>query len=333
MAFRTGAEIINAELSRRHRGPKYFARSGQATWLGVFKDPYGNSIGPWSTKIDRKYSSAIPTAAPWVIEDYAKMGQGPVFLDGSGMSEEDYTYMLHWLENEGCSGIINHMINNGIDIRKTPIEFMRYTPRNSGTIRINTKSETSVKGLYAAGDCGRGIGSMVGAATHGWIAGENATIYAQSTELSRIDRAKDFIRNKKKLIAEIQNRDEGASWKEVNIALQQIMQDYSGFAYGADGICSGSMLEAGLTYVRRLKEKALKTMKVNNQHELMHCLEALNLIDLGEISFIAAIERKETRGQFKRADYPFKDPGLNTKQLVARRENNKIITFWREIAS
>ena len=35
MAYRAGAELANLELTMRWAGPKYFARCGKATWVGV----------------------------------------------------------------------------------------------------------------------------------------------------------------------------------------------------------------------------------------------------------------------------------------------------------
>ncbi len=70
-------------------------------------------------------------------------------------------------------------------------------------------------------------------------------------------------------------------------------------------------------------------MIASNQHELMHCLEVLNLLDLGELVFIASLERKETRGGFIRTDYPFTNPLMNNKSLICKRQNNSPVAEWR----
>ena len=67
------------------------------------------------------------------------------------------------------------------------------------------------------------------------------------------------------------------------------MYDYAG------SVRSETLLKAGLSYLQKLKRKVQTTLMARNQHDLMHCLEVLNLIDLGELVFIAAKERKETR--------------------------------------
>src|ERR1700758_4591701 len=37
-AYRAGAALVNVEIPNTHAGPKYFARCGKATWIGVLKD-------------------------------------------------------------------------------------------------------------------------------------------------------------------------------------------------------------------------------------------------------------------------------------------------------
>ncbi len=117
-------------------------------------------------------------------------------------------------------------------------------------------------------------------------------------------------------------RQSGPAWREVNIALQQILSDYAG------NVRSAVLLEAGLSHLRRVKKKAQATMIARNQHELMRGLETLNLLDLGELVFIAALERKETRGLNIRTDYPFTNPLLD-KHLIVKMVNNKPVTEWK----
>jgi succinate dehydrogenase/fumarate reductase flavoprotein subunit len=180
-----------------------------------------------------------------------------------------------------------------------------------------------VKGLYVAGD--ESISGISQAAVSGWIAGENAAKYSKEVSPPTIERTKAKIKEKKDLINQIRSREIGPNWKEVNIALQQIMMDYAGT------VRSETLLEAGLSYLLRLKKKACSTMKAVNQHEMARCLEVLNLLDLGELIFITAIERKETRGPHVRTDCPFTNPLLNNKLLFIKKVDEKPLTGWKEV--
>jgi len=322
MAYRVGAELENMEVLGHHAGPRYFSRAGQGTWIGVVKDPQDKPVGPFLTKPDRRYSDIIVEVRKELFSDYEKSGRGPLYMDCRGISDKDMKYMMHWLKHEGNTSLIDYLNEEDIDIRKNAIEFMTYGTDCKGRIRCNAKAETSLAGLYAAGD--ETIGGISAAATFGWVAGDNAAGYAKEAKSPGLDnKAKTKIEEKERLLNEIRGREIGPDWKEVNIALQQIMNDYAGT------LRSEVLLEAGLSHLRRLKDKAHATMTAKNQHELMRSLETLNLLDLGELVFVAAGERKETRGSHVRIDYPFTNPLLN-KLLVVKKAADKPATEWRE---
>lgn len=321
MAYRFGAELVDMEMSYRHAGPKYLARIGKATWVGVLRDPQGKPAGPFLSEPSRKYGDVAGDVYQTLFEDYAKSGRGPVYMDCTGISDDDYEYMVHWLKNEGNTALLSHLAEEGIDPRKHPVEFQTFGWTHTGGVYFDEKSETSVKGLYAAGDeFGSGIS---GAAVFGRIAGENAAGYAKGVELP--PRNPDEIEDRKKLLEDIRGREVGPGWKEANIALQQVMQDHAG------SVRSESMLRSGLNYVRRLKEKARTTMVARNQHELMRCVEVLDLLDLGELVFVAANDRKETRGTHVRADFPFTNPLLGEGLHVIKKAGGTAVTDWKEI--
>jgi len=322
MAYRVGAELVLLEIPMPWAGPKYFARCGKGTWVGVFRDPQGKAIGSIVTKPDKRYGDITADLYPALFEDYARSGKGPVYMDCEGISDKDFDYMIHYLKQEGNIAFLNHLEEQGIDVRKHPVEFTTYERAPKGGVYYNKKGETSVEGLYAAGD--EIFGGISNAATFGWIAGENAAIHAKEVQPLDMGKVNDIIEEKKNLLSEVRGRKIGASWKEVNIALQQIMHDYAG------AVRSETMLHAGLSYLRRLKQNAFTTMMAENQHELMHCLEVLNLLDIGELVFVAAIERRETRGTHVRPDHPFTNP-LMDKLLVVKSLNGEMVTGWKEI--
>lgn len=324
MAYRAGAELQNVEMRMQHAGPKYYARFGQATWIGVFRDPDDKPIGPFVTKPERLYGDITPEVNKNIFLEYAQSGRGPVYMDGRGMSREDLDYMMYWLPHEGNTPLINHMEEDGIDFLKHPVEFMTYDHGSGGRIVANEKGETSLKGLYAIGDeLANGVSN---ASVFGWISGENATRYARQTETADIKIINETVDEKRGLLQDICKRKNGPDWKEVNVALQQIMSDYAG------ALRTEALLDMGLFHLRRMKQKALLGMVAGNQHELGRSLEVLNMIDMGELVFICSKERKETRGLFNRPDYPLTNPRLNNKVLFIKKSDQKPILEWRKKA-
>ena len=214
------------------------------------------------------------------------------------------------------------MEEQGIDLRENPVEFMTYEMTTRGGIHFNGRGETSVPGLYAAGDEYFGGGSC--AATIGWLAGESAAHFAKSGDHSVSDGPTPQIEQEKALLEGMRNRTQGATWQEVNIALQQVMVDYAGT------LRYGSMLDAGYRHLHRIREQANNLLMAINPHELMHCLEVLNLLNIGELVFAGIRERKESREKFARMDYPFKNPLFDGKRLIYKKGEDGPVIEWKK---
>ena len=319
MAYRSGAELQNLEMPQRHIGPKYFARFGQATWIGVVKDWYGKPAGTFVSKPDRRYGDMICEVNKLAPEQYTKTGKGPLYMDCTDITAADYKYMMHWMENEGYPAMTEYMEAEGIDFRKHPIEFATYSLRGGGLIVANEKAETSLKGLYAAGD--EAFGDISAAATFGYIGGENAAKYIQNVKQATISKDNQIIKDTQRLIDDIRGHEDGPDWEETNIALQQTMLDYVG------KVRNESLLKQGLQHLRRIKQKTRNTLMAKNPHEVARCLEVLNMLEIGELTFLMALNRKETRGLHVRPDYPFTDPTLNQAHIIRKIKGENILDW------
>lgn len=328
MAFRAGAKLINMELPNTHAGPKYLARCGKATWIGVYKDPYGKPVGPFVEKPSKELGDITADVWNTVFTDYHKSGKGPVYIDCTEISEDDLQYMIWGLKHEGNTAMLNYMAEEGIDLRRHVVEFMKYEPNLIGSrgIEIDTRAETNIKGLYSAGDeVGNFRADIAGAATYGWIAGRSAAERAKEIKGFHDAENNELVKERIKFYTEITERNIGPSWKEANLALQQIMNDYAGIT-----VRSETLLKAGLKYLRDLKRKVTNTIMAVDSHNLMRTLEVMDLIDCGEVIFLTAMERKETRGLHVRSDFPFTNPLLQDKFLTIRQEKGEIKLEWRD---
>lgn len=324
MAYRAGAELANIEIPLVRCGPVYFARAGKATWAGVLRDPQGRPVGPFVTEPSNKYGDPVVDVYQDIFQDYKKTGNGPVYMDCKGLSDEEINLMYYWLENEGNVALLDHLRNEGVDPREKPVEFRTYQyelfPR--GGIHYDDNGATSLPGLYAAGD--EFFGGISGAAVFGRRAGESAAAYSSQGGLPDTAPLEEQISSFRETVESIRNRKSGAGWKEANICLQQIMYDFTGEAR------SETLLDAGLFALRRLKQKVSRELVAANPHELCRCMEVFNLIDVGELVFLAAKERKETRGKHYRTDYPFTNP-LLSKLLIVKKTNGQPCLAWKPV--
>ncbi|MFC1902737.1 FAD-binding protein [Chloroflexota bacterium] len=320
MAYRAGAELVNMELEVIRCGPKYLSRAGKASFIGVCRDVDERPVGPFVTKPDIKHGDPIVDVYQGIFAEYARQGKGPIYMDCKGITDEEHGYMVHWMANEGLRSWMDEMKKEGLDFRKNSFEFWTYELFPRGGILYNEMTETSLSGLYAAGD--EFFSSISGAAVFGWIAGENAASYVRNVSSASLYEVEQYVGERVEFLNDILARLNGAEWLESNIALQQLMNDYCGT------LRSEKTLTAGLLYLRRLKDKVHKTLMARNQHELMRCIEVLNLVDLGELVMMGALERKESRGEHRRSDYPFTNRLLE-KLLAIRMKDGHPALEWK----
>lgn len=322
MAMRVGADLVNLEFTGRWAGPKYYARSGKATWIGVLREPSGKPIGPFITEPNKVFGDVTSDAYPGVFEDYMKSGRGPVFMDCRGAPKEDIEYMKHWLINEGNTGLLTYMAEENIDPLKDQVEFRTYEPMLRGGLWFSNQSRTSVNGLYAAGD--EYPGGMAKAAVWGWIAGETMAGDIKPVDFNNPQNTREQVTEKVRNIDDILQRKVGATWEEANLALQEVMSDYVGSTR------SEGLLDQAKRNLSFIKEKATETLKAKNGHELMRCMEVQSLIEVGEAVVYAAKQRKETRRTHNRTDYPFSNPLLDQELLVTKRDG-EFASTWKNI--
>jgi succinate dehydrogenase/fumarate reductase flavoprotein subunit len=321
MLYRAGGELVDMEFTGQWAGPKYFSRAGKATWIGVLTGPDDKPVGPFIKKPNKVYGDITSDIWTTVFDEYMQSGKGPVYMNLRGASNADLEYMLYWLRHEGNQGLLDHMSDEGIDVRKNPVEFRTYEIGVKGGVRFNVNGESSLKGLFSAGD--EFHGAMANAVIWGWIAGENAARYVKTADYTDLQRQSATINDRISVVEAMLSRTEGATWKEANTALQQLMSEYAG------PVRSESLLDQGLRNLGRLREKVNQTLMAGNGHEVGRCLEVFSLLDVGEMVMLTAKERKETRAKHNRPDYPFTNPLLD-KSLVIKKEAGKAVLQWKQ---
>ena len=328
-AWRIGATMVNMEFPNRHAGPKFFARAGKSTWIGLYRRPTGDLLGPFVDKATREVGDITCDVWNSAYTDVLMDGSGPAYIDCSQTSREDLDFMREGMISEGLTGLLNYMDEKGIDPARHAVEFMQYEPHIIGRgLQIDEHAETSIPGLYAAGDMvGNFRGDIAGAAVYGWIAGEHAATHNQRDIAADMEQSL-WVQERVAFYSQFMERDHGAHWKEANLALQQIMNDYA--AAGPHRVRSASLLKAGLKYLADLRTYAEKELFATNSHLLMRTIEIFDLMDNACILMHSALERKESRGMHQRVDFPFTNPLLANKFLMVRQENGHVITEWRQ---
>ncbi len=329
-AWRCGAYLVNMEKTYRHAGPRFLARCGKATWIGVYRYPDGRPVGPFVTEPNVETGDITSDVWSSAFTDLKMSGQGPAYMDCSGASKEDLEHMRWAMKCEGLTALIDYMDKEGIDPGRHAVEFGQYEANLcTNGIEIDINGESNIKGLFAAGDMMGNISGDIGAAAvYGWIAGQHAAEYKNSAFVCEHIEETPRCLERMELFNTLYDRNTGANWQEANFALQQIMTEYADC--GPHRVRSDSMLSAGIKYLGDLRKKMLGELFANDAHELMRAAEVLNLLDLGQALMIAARERKESRGRHLRSDYTFTNPLLRDKFLRVWQENGTPCSAWRD---
>ena len=331
MAYRAGAKLVNIDIPYLHDGPKFFVRSGKATWIGVLSDIDGNNIGPFVDIPTRELGD--PTAEIWtsVFQEKLENGTGPIYMNCTRTSEADLQHMRESFVSEGDTSINEYLDQYEIDLRKSMVEFGTYECSLAQRgIEIDEHAQTSISGLFSAGICtGNVKGNITNAAVFGQIAGEEASAYAKRLGKRSEIQIEQHPQIEKEVayLQQFLNRSYGAHWKEANTTLQQIMKDYAGVK-----IRSANLFRAGKKYLQDLKCYAEKQLMASNGHELMRVLEVMDLIDVAEAVMLCSENRKETRGECHvRSDFTYTNPLLDDKFQTIRKTADGVELEFRDM--
>jgi succinate dehydrogenase/fumarate reductase flavoprotein subunit len=193
-----------------------------------------------------------------------------------------------------------------------------------GGIKINEDCETSVKGLFA---CGEVAGGLLGAARLGGTAvadtivfgrraGFSAARYAKNGKDQELD-VNQVRKAKSKFIT--MTKDNKVSANNTLAKIQSVLWKYIG------PVKSEYTLKKALELLNDMNGEVSK-LGARNSEEISSAYEARNMLVLGKILASASLIRKETRGNFWRADYPNPDNDEWIKNIVLWEEKGKVAT-------
>jgi succinate dehydrogenase / fumarate reductase flavoprotein subunit len=213
----------------------------------------------------------------------------------------------------------------GIDPINQPIPIQPAQHYTMGGVDCNVRCETSIKGLYAAGECScisvhganrLGGNSLLDTVVFGKIAGEQGGKFAKSITG---DETKDIV-VQQALKAEkehIQHLFEGSGNEDPSIMREEMR---SLMVEKAFMFRSKLQLEEAKSKLRQLKNRLGHLREIVGYRifnlDLIRTIELEEMLDLSEVIVASALGREESRGSHVRLDFPKRDDARFLKHTL-----------------
>lgn len=303
MAYHAGAELANLECFQINPLIKDYNGPACAYVTGPLGGYTANSKGERFIECDYWSGQMM-----WEFHQELEGGNGPVFLKLDHLAEETIQNIEEILHSNERPSRGQFHANRGTDYRQHMVEMhiseIGFCSGHSASgVWVNEKAETSVKGLYAAGDMAAVPHNyMLGAFTYGWFAGVNAASYVAEREFAEVD-VEQVERERERVFAPL-HREHGLPPAQVEYKLRRMVNDY------LQPPKVTKKMEIGLARFAEI-ERDLAQMKAHNPHELMRAMEVAVIRDCAEMAARASLFREESRwGLYHhRVDFPERNDG------------------------
>ncbi len=313
MAYRAGAELTGFEyhqilpLIKDYNGPSlYVAQVRGARVVNALGEPVGGELGEREMVAMRD-----------IYQEF-KADRGPIYLDMRHLPEERIREIEAVMFGSERPTRRDFFLGRGIDFRLDLVELHITEPylcsgHGLTGVVINTRAETSLEGLYAAGDVAAVPWQyLTGAFVYGSIAGVNAARYARDAERPEVDEA--AVEEEASRLQHHLTVEDGIKPWIFEYKLRRMINDYIAPPK------SEVKLRTALRWIERMRGD-LKRVEASDNHELMRVMELYAILDCAELSAQASLIRRESRWGLAhyRVDYPEKDEDW-LKQIIIHRD-------------
>lgn len=311
LGYRAGAKLVNMDIN----GWGFRIRDDNTISFGNFPNNDGSPA-----KIVNWKGGSVPWKSFHDVRGYNQAerdGTAPIYYSLNHLPDDyqkrlELNYNDEWLlalkiAQDRKFNPRTHWWESGLN---KPLQFMM--PQGVAT---DEHFQSTVRGLYAVGDNAAGVGGAYGACISGLVVGEEVGAYIDGASGFEIDEAQVARQKQIAMQSTTVAAGDGTEPLDVECAIRWLCERY------ASNFKSEGMLREGLRRFNSLKGEFLNKMEGTNPHHQMRALEVRNIMDMAELHLYAALNRKETRGNFVRGDYPESDPEWQNKVSFQRIDN------------
>ena len=333
-AYRAGAKLRNVEFGNFAQLMRVKSHNEVVFGENIMYNAEGEFISPHFLK-HRETDINSSAIQEWYRQMVA--GTGPVHLEFGDRPRPAVDERI-WGRPYGKKfRELNDSRAAEVDGHDPKVEVCPMLVGEQSPIRTDIYMRTTLKGLYAIGDCSYSGSAAAGAvpAPPGRNRGSGILNAVFAAVVCGETIGNDFfapVRGPKKppVIDEQQvaalterlfaplKRESGCTAEDVIEQVQKAMcpSDFS-------VLMRADRIETALAIVMKAKKLA-ETLKANDMHELMCCHEAEAMVLSAELHYRASEMRKESRGWFLREDYPERDDANWLKWIDVQNVNGEM---------
>ncbi len=305
MAYNAGAKLTGFEYTIVDYSVKDCNAAGlhiSCTRGAVVLDAFGNPVKENALSISDLLSAHL-------------RGLGPLRVSMQHLPDENIREVEEILFTTERPVQKRFFENRGMDFRKDDIEqwpsemFLCGGHGITGVL-VNKNAESSVPGLYAAGDAANVRGFLPGALVMGGIAAENAVEYIRS--LPQTEYTPGMTQKRSRQIERIKKMDGPVGLQEFENKLRRTITDY------IEPPKNEYKLDRAIQEMQRFSRELETVVGIQDTADVYKYFELESIIISGLLAAVASKERKESRfGAFHaRSDYPERNDAQFSKHIV-----------------
>ncbi|MEE8449868.1 MAG: FAD-binding protein [Thermodesulfobacteriota bacterium] len=333
MAYRAGAELSGMEFAH---WPNFSlctrAPDGEIRFL--YSGAQFQNHGAWivnagGERIMKRYApqlmerrSGFGLIGQAMAKEYLE-GRGPLYFDMRHFPKEEVLRLRKVLP-QTLAAFDRAQLDISHDLVEV-IPMVIHGGAGNGGIKTGLRGESSLDGLFTAGVAAQMRGCIEPPASFaqavcnvfGHRAGEDAGRYAagRGEVTPRQEQVEELLERALSPLGRI----DGLAADDIFLAVNRVLVPWEFSMFKTE-----ASINEALSELERIEREDLTRVRAEQPHELIKANEARNYLLMCRLSYMSALERKETRLCHYRQEYPFRDDINWLKWITLRREGEDI---------
>lgn len=335
MAYDAGAKLINLEFVQMlpcFITPTYNALLPETSLIyaqGLYDTDGNDILSPYLENgvTSRQCIDNRSGHGPFTSVDYSKYFDIATVKEIENANRQDaveikFNKEILNTDNPAIQLQVKNMATQGIDAISDRLTIALFGNSSNGGVYINENAETSVHGLFAAGEVS---GGLHGADRMGGLASGCCFVFGKRAADSAAARKneKDYAKETEALsqFSDIlhENKSSSLTPSEAMIQVKDIFDSYANVIRTEQGLI------VGLQKAKELSSSFSAGKAIENGSGISEAVAARHSLKMAQLALTSMLERKESRGAHYREDYPNSDNRFYSFRTAVSKKNKRLL--------